>query len=140
MNQTLHITTLKFLADNIFPAISFGELHCSSISTAENALTVLGEIDAQLEHLLNSRASIAAAQNRYHHELDKINLNEMSIEQAHLRIVDADFAKEATNLAKQMLGAQMATNSSQKSMKFMDLLIPLTTNHHRSHVLETKLY
>jgi len=126
--------------DSIFPAISFGELHCSSISTTENALTVLGEIDAQLENLLNSRASIAAAQNRYHHELDKINLNEMSIEQAHSRIVDADFAKEATNLAKQMLGAQMATNSAQKSMKFMDLLIPLTTNHHRSHVLETKLY
>ena len=97
--------------DSIFPAISFGELHCSSISTTENALTVLGEIDAQLENLLNSRASIAAAQNRYHHELDKINLNEMSIEQAHSRIVDADFAKEATNLAKQMLGAQMATNS-----------------------------
>ena len=126
--------------DSIFPAISFGQLHCSSISTTENALTVLGEIDAQLEHLSNSRASIAAAQNRYHHELDKINLNEMSIEQAQSRIVDADFAKEATNLAKQMLSAQMATNSSQKSMKFMDLLIPLTTNHHRSHVLETKLY
>jgi flagellin-like hook-associated protein FlgL len=126
--------------EDIFPAISFGELECSSISTKQNALNALREIDAQFENLLNSRASIAAAQNRYHHELDKINLGEMSIEQAHSRIIDADFAQEATNLAKQMLSAQMATDSARKSMKFMDLLIPLTTNHHRSHVLETKLY
>jgi flagellin len=127
-------------SESVFPAISFGELDCSNISTTENALTVLGEIEAQLDNLLNSRASIAATQNRYSHELSKISLSEMSLEAAHSRIIDADFAQEATNLAKQMLSAQMATDSARKSMKFMDLLIPLTTKHHRSHALEAKLY
>ena len=126
--------------DQVFPAISFGELECSNISNTKNALSVLGEIDAQLENLNNSRASIAAAQNRYNHELEKINLNEMSLDEARSRITDADFADEATNLAKQLLKAKMATEVTRKSVKLQDSLIPLTTNHHRSHVLKTRLY
>lgn len=124
----------------VFPAISFGELECSSISTTEDALSVLSEIEAQIENLLSSRANIAAAQNRYNQELQKINFNEMSLEEARSRVTDADFAAETTNLAKQLIRSEMAINVARKSMKIMDELIPLTTNHHRSHVLKARLY
>ena len=108
-------------SDNISPSISFGELECFSISTTDNALTALSEIDAPFENLLNSSTSIDAVQSRYHHELNKINLNEVSIEVAHSRIVDANLAEESTNSTDQMLNAQMATNSAQKTIKFSGL-------------------
>jgi flagellin-like hook-associated protein FlgL len=117
-------------SDNIFPAISFGELECSSISSTDNALTVLSEIDAPFENLLNSRTSIAASQRSYHHELNKINLNEISIEVAHSKVLGADFAEEPTNSTDQMLNAQMASSSAQETIKFADFLISLTTKHH----------
>ena len=51
--------------DEIFPAISFGEIQCADISTTKNALNALGEVDAALNNLIDSQANIAAVQSRY---------------------------------------------------------------------------
>lgn len=126
--------------DDVFPAISFGEIKCSDISTTENALKAMGEIDAQLQNLINSRASIAAALNRYQFQIEKMSHDEVDLEQAKSRISDTDMAAESTNIAKQMLKMNMATNVVKKSTNMADSLIALTTNHFRSHVLRNRLY
>jgi len=126
--------------DEIFPAISFSEIQCADISTTENALKALDEIDAALNNLINSQANVAAVQNRYQVALNHANQAEVSLEGAKSRISDTDIAAESTNLAKQMIKMNMATNVVKKSAKLSDSLIALTTNHFRSHVLNNKLY
>ena len=126
--------------DEIFPAISFGEIQCADISTTKNALNALGEVDAALNNLIDSQANIAAVQSRYQFTLDQSSLAEVSIEHANSRISDADMAAESTNIAKQMLKMNMATNVVKKSTNMADSLIALTTNHFRSHVLRNRLY
>ena len=100
----------------------------------------MGEIDAQLQNLINSRASIAAALNRYQFQIEKMSHDEVDLEQAKSRISDTDMAAESTNIAKQMLKMNMATNVVKKSTNMADSLIALTTNHFRSHVLRNRLY
>ena len=126
--------------DEIFPAISFGEIQCADISTTENALKALGEIDAALNNLINSQANVAAVQKHYQVALDHANQADVSLEDAKSRISDTDIAAESTNLAKQMIKMNMAANVVKKSARLSDSLIALTTNHFRSHVLNNKLY
>ena len=126
--------------DEIFPAISFGEIQCADISTTKNALSALGEVDAALNNLIDSQANIAAVQSRYQFTLDQSSLAEVSFEYANSRISDTDVATESTNLAKQMIKMNMASDVIKKSARLSDSLIALTTNHFRSHVLRNILY
>ncbi len=126
--------------NEVFPAISFSEVQCSDISTTENALKALGEIDAAMQNLLNSQASIAAAQNRYQFVHDQMSQAEVSLEKAHSRISDSDVAAESINFAKQMLKMNVATDVVRKSVRLSDALISLTTNHFRSRVIGNILY
>ena len=126
--------------DEIFPAISFGEIQCADISSTENALKAIGEIDAALNNLVDSQSSIAAAQSRYQVALDQVAQAEVALEEAKSRISDSDIALESTNLARQMIKMNMATDVIKKSANLADSLIALTTNHFRSHVLRNILY
>ena len=78
-----------------FPAISFGNLGCSDISTEENANKILSALDAELTNLTDSIANIAAAQSRYRSEIESLEEKEFTSEVSISRISDADFAKEA---------------------------------------------
>jgi len=124
---------------NTFPAISFGAIDCSDISTSENALKALKQIDAQKNGLYDSLAQIAAAQSRYTFELEHIDEKSVSIDLAQGRITDADIAKESTNLAKEAISMQFASNAVQESNKVLDALINMTTKHFRSRVLDSML-
>jgi flagellin-like hook-associated protein FlgL len=126
-------------SDEVFPAISFSEIECADISTTENALKALGEIDSQIDGLIDSRASIGAALSRFQKELNRISEAEVNLEQAKSRISDTDIATESTNIAKQLLKMKMATDVVKKSTRLSDSLIALTTNHFRSHVLNNRL-
>ena len=122
-----------------FPAISFGNLGCSDISTEENANKVLSALDAELTNLTDSMANIAAAQSRYQNEIESLEEKEVTSEVSISRISDTDFAKEAISFTKSKLKSEMSAQIMSKTSRMKDLLIPLTTNHFRSHVLSSKI-
>ena len=123
----------------VFPAISFGNLGCNDISTHENATEVLGALEAELSNLSSSVASIAAAQARYEYRIESLGELEISNEASRSRISDTDFAKEAINFSKSSLKTELATQMMSKSSRLKDVLIELTTNHFRSHVLKARI-
>ena len=122
-----------------FPAISFGNLGCSDISTEENANKVLSALDAELTNLTDSMANIAAAQSRYQNEIESLEEKEVTSEVSISRISDTDFAKEAISFTKSKLKSEMSAQIMSKTSRMKDLLIPLTTNHFRSHVLSSRI-
>ena len=123
----------------IFPAISFGNLGCSDISTEENANKVLSTLGAELTNLTDSIANIAAAQSRYQSEIESLQEKEFTSEVSISRISDTDFAQEAINFTKSKLKSEMSAQIMSKTSRMKDLLIPLTTNHFRSHILNSRL-
>jgi len=60
-------------------------------------------------------------------------------EQALSRISDSDTAREATRLARSSLKMNMTEQVMSKSARLKDILIPLTTDHHRGAVLSSTL-
>ena len=124
---------------DIFPAISFGAIDCSDISTSENALKALKQIDAQKNGLYDSISQISAAESRYSLMIDQMDRQGVNLEHAHGRISDIDVARESTTLAKEAISMQFSTAMSAKSNDLMDALIDMTTKHFRSHVLDSVL-
>lgn len=124
---------------DIFPAISFGAIDCSDISTSENALKALKQIDAQKNGLYDSISQISAAESRYSLMIDQMDRQGVNLEHAHGRISDIDVARESTTLAKEAISMQFSTAMSAKSNDLMDALIDMTTKHFRSQVLDSVL-
>ena len=123
----------------IFPAISFGNLGCSDIGTEENATKVLAALDAELSNITDLTANIAAAQSRYQNKIESLEQSEVNSEISISRISDADVAKESINFSKSKLKSEMAAQMMNKSTRLKDLLIPLTTDHFRSHILSSRI-
>jgi len=126
-------------SSDLYPAISFGNIDCSNINTKEKAQSVLSSISAELNNLTDSIASIAAFQSRTEKEIEHLSASEVTYEAATGRIEDTDFAKEATSLAKNSIKTEMAAHMLSKSARLKDVLVPLTTEHFRSHVLKSTL-
>jgi flagellin-like hook-associated protein FlgL len=55
------------------------------------------------------------------------------------KITDADYANEATELAKKSIKMGMAAQVMANASNLKDVLIPLTTEHFRSNVLSSTL-
>jgi flagellin-like hook-associated protein FlgL len=68
-------------------------------------------------------------------KIDELRTEITNGEQASSRISDADMAKEATSLAKSSLKMNLAEQVMSKSARLKDILIPLTTDHHRGSML-----
>ena len=68
-----------------------------------------------------------------------MSASEVTYEAATGRIEDTDFAKEATSLAKNSIKTEMAAHMLSKSARLKDVLVPLTTEHFRPHVLKSTL-
>ena len=80
-----------------------------------------------------------AEQSRLNIARENLQSHYSSGEQALSRISDADMAKEATTLAKISLKMNLAEQIMSKSSRLKDVLIPLTTNHHRGAMLSATL-
>ena len=126
-------------SSDIYPAISFGNIDCSNINTSAKAKKVLENIQGELVNLNNSIAQVAASQKRYEYEIEHMEGINVSYEAAGGRISDADFAREATALARSSIKKGLATQVMSNSSSLKDILIPLTTNHYRSHILSASL-
>lgn len=101
-------TTSKFVTTVQTGAMTWGDI--DSITTTDNAQTVLKNIDALVSTVDSKRSELGAVQNR----LDSTIRNQSSISEnvnaARSRIRDADFATETANMTKQNILQQAASS------------------------------
>lgn len=83
------------------------DLNVGTQSGAASAITIL---DLALNQISASQAELGAIQNRLQHNIDNLSMGSMLTETARGRIVDADFAKETSELSKQQILSQAATS------------------------------
>jgi flagellin-like hook-associated protein FlgL len=126
-------------SNDIYPAISFGNIDCSHINTGEKAKKILANLEAELANLNNSMAQVAASQRRYESEIQHMEDVETVNEAAGGRITDTDYANVATEMAKKSIKMGLATQVMSNASNLKDVLIPLTTEHFRSKVLSSTL-
>ena len=80
------------------------------ISTQAGAATAVTILDEAINQISASQAKLGAIQNRLNHNIDNLSMASMLTETARGRIVDADFARETSELSKQQILAQAATS------------------------------
>ncbi len=123
-------------------AVGFETFENFSIDSSANAKKVsdkllgMSEIMGEIECIgANWLPKIASAINRIDSELSAKESNFLKNEIALGRIVGSDMALETTNHAKQMLKMDMAAFVMNKTTRMNDILTPLTTEHHRSAIM-----
>ena len=139
----------------------FGTLGSDSLVTGiPHSLDSVAEARDTLDHLRGNRYSdgsngsyfgeencivterlsaVGAEIRRIDLEIEELQSHVTNGEQSMGRISDADMAREATHLAKSSLKMNLAEQVMSKSARLKDILIPLTTEHHRSEVLSSTL-
>ena len=84
-------------------------------------------------------SAVGAEIRRIDLEMEELQNQVVNGERSMGHISDADIAKEAMSLAKSTLKMSLAEQVMSKSARLKDVLIPLTTEHHRSAVLSSTL-
>ena len=79
------------------------------LSTANGAQSALTVLDQAIDTVTNSRASMGAYQNRLTASISNLETTSMNLQASRSRILDTDYAKETTNLAKSQIITQAAT-------------------------------
>ena len=79
------------------------------ISTQTGATTALTSIDNALTTISSTRASLGAYQNRFSMAVSNLESYSTNLSASRSRILDTDYAKETTNLAKSQIIQQAAT-------------------------------
>jgi len=97
-----------------------------SISTSDNAQTVLSNIDSLIKTVDSKRAELGAVQNRLDSTIrNQSNISE-NVSAARSRIRDADFATETANMTKQNILQQAASTvlaqANQRPQSALSLL------------------
>ena len=79
------------------------------LSTAAGSQTALSTLDKAINSITDSRASMGAYQNRLTASIANLENSSMNLQASRSRILDTDYAKETTNLAKAQIIQQAAT-------------------------------
>jgi len=94
----------------------------------------------EMKCLLENRLGILGAEyRRIDYEVEELEKQIVGDENALGRITDTDMAKEATNFARESLKMTLATEVMSNVSRLKDVLIPLTTEHFRSEVMNSSL-
>ena len=92
------------------------------LTTAAGSQLALATLDKAINTITDSRASMGAYQNRLSASISNLETASLNLQASRSRIVDTDYAKESTNLAKSQIISQAATamlaqaNQSQQSV------------------------
>jgi len=96
------------------------------LSTQENSQKALSILDAAIDTVTNSRANLGAYQNRFEAAISNLETTSTNLQSSRSRILDTDYAKETTNLAKAQIIQQAATamlaQANQSSQSVLALL------------------
>jgi flagellin len=79
------------------------------ISSTAGAQSALSTLDSAINTVTNSRAAMGAYQNRLTASISNLETTSMNLQASRSRILDTDYAKETTNLAKTQIITQAAT-------------------------------
>ena len=96
------------------------------ITSVAGATAALSSGDAALDTVNSSRGDLGAVQNRFSSVIANLQVNSESLMTARGRIVDADFAKETSNLSRaqilQQAGTAMVAQANQLPQGVLSLL------------------
>jgi flagellin len=96
------------------------------LSTAAGSIAALTVLDKAINTVTDSRASMGAYQNRLTASISNLEVTSMNLQASRSRILDTDYAKETTNLAKSQIIQQAATamlaQANQSSQSVLSLL------------------
>jgi len=96
------------------------------LSTQANSQKALSILDAAIDTVTNSRANLGAYQNRFEAAISNLENTSTNLQASRSRILDTDYAKETTNLAKSQIVQQAATamlaQANQSSQSVLTLL------------------
>ena len=99
------------------------DINVNSFGDAQKALKV---IDAAINSINSSRADLGALQSRFENAVANIQITGENVAAARGRIVDADFAKETSNLSRaqilQQAGTAMVAQANQAQQGVLSLL------------------
>lgn len=79
------------------------------LSTANGSQSALNVLDLAIDSVTNTRAAMGAYQNRLTASISNLETTSMNLQASRSRILDTDYAKETTNLAKSQIITQAAT-------------------------------
>lgn len=97
----------------------------ASVATQSSATTVIGTMDAALQTISGEQAKFGSYQNRLNYSIANLSKASVMTEQALGRIMDADFAKESTELSKSQILNQAATSMLAQANQSKSLLLQL---------------
>ena len=80
-----------------------------SLTTAAGSQSALTTLDTAINTITDSRAAMGAYQNRLTASIANLETTSMNLSASRSRILDTDYAKETTNLAKSQIIQQAAT-------------------------------
>ena len=96
------------------------------LSTAAGSIAALSVLDKAINTVTDSRASMGAYQNRLTASVANLETTSMNLQASRSRILDTDYAKETTNLAKSQIIQQAATamlaQANQSAQSVLSLL------------------
>jgi flagellin len=96
------------------------------LTSAANASTALAAIDTALNTITTDRATYGAAMNRFQFAIQNLQTTGENQSASRGRIMDADFAKETSNLSRgqilQQAGSAMVAQANQLPNQVMSLL------------------
>jgi flagellin len=96
------------------------------LTTATGSQTALSTLDKAINTITDARASMGAYQNRLNASISNLETSSMNLQASRSRILDTDYAKETTNLAKSQIIQQAATamlaQANQSAQSVLSLL------------------
>jgi flagellin len=97
-----------------------------NLATASGSQAALNILDKAINTITDSRASMGAYQNRLTASISNLEVSSMNLQASRSRILDTDYAKETTNLAKSQIIQQAATamlaQANQSAQSVLSLL------------------
>ena len=91
---------------NTITSATVSSVDLSSQLSSQKALSIL---DSAIDTVTNSRANLGAYQNRFTAAISNLETSSMNLQASRSRILDTDYAKETTTLAKSQIITQAAT-------------------------------
>jgi len=96
------------------------------LTTATGSQTALSTLDKAINTITDARAAMGAYQNRLNASIANLETSSMNLQASRSRILDTDYAKETTNLAKSQIIQQAATamlaQANQSAQSVLSLL------------------
>jgi len=97
-----------------------------SVTSASDALSAIDSIDNALEYISSQRSELGAVENRLNHTINNLSNVIENTAASRSRILDADYAVEAANLAKlqvmQQAGSAMLAQANAQAQVVLSLL------------------